>query len=70
MLGGGGGGSPTLLIKYLLGAPVLPGAESNFWPTMLSRGQRGYKKSDPVGNHYDVVCIWLTHVLLFSSFFF
>ena len=31
-----------------------PGAQSDFWPTVLSRGQRGYQKSDPGGNHYGV----------------
>lgn len=61
--------SPTLLIKCLLGVPVLPGAQSDFWPTVLSRGRRGYQKSEPGGDHYDVGCLWPTHVLLFSSFF-
>ena len=47
--GGGGEGaqgkkeSATSFIKSLLGASVPPGAESDFWPTMLIRDQRGYQ---------------------------
>ena len=46
--------SPTLFIKSLLGASVPPihpptHPRSDFWPTVLSREQRGYSKSDPGG---------------------
>ena len=49
--------SPTPFIKSLLGASVPPRAKSNFWPTMPSREQRGYQKSDPGGDHYYVGCL-------------
>ena len=39
-------------------------AESNFWPTMPSREQRGYQKSDPGGDHYYVGCLGQTRVPL------
>ena len=39
-------------------------AESNFWPTMPSREQRGYQKSDPGGDHYYVGCLGQTRVSL------
>ena len=39
-------------------------AESDFWPKMLSREQRGYQKSDPGGDHYYVCYLGETHVLL------
>ena len=74
MTGGGGGDgeteSCTPFIKSLLGASL--GVKSDFWPTMPSRGQRGYQKSDPGGDHYYVGCLGQTHVFLFCflvSFF-
>ena len=30
--------------------PLLPGAESDFWPTLLSREQWSYQKSGPGGD--------------------
>ena len=44
------GESPIPFIKSLLSASVPPGAESDFWPTMLSREQKGYENSDPGEN--------------------
>ena len=44
------GESPIPFIKSLLSASVPPGAKSDFWPTMLSREQKGYKNSDPGEN--------------------
>ena len=44
--------SRSPFIRGLLDASVPPGAESDFWPTMPSREQRGYPKSDPGGDHY------------------
>ena len=40
------------------------GAESDFWPTMPGREQRGYQKSDPGGDHYYVGCLGQTRVSL------
>ena len=39
-------------------------AESDVWPTMPSREQRGYQKSDPGGDHYYVGCLGQTGVCL------
>ena len=47
----------TPFIKSLLCASVLPGTEFDVWPTMLSREQRCYQKSDPAGDHYDTGCL-------------
>ena len=60
MTGGGGGGngeteSCTPFIKSLLGASL--GVESDLWPMMPSRGQKGYQKSDPGGDRYYVVAL-------------
>ena len=44
------GESPIPFIKSLLSASVPPGAKSDFWPTMLSREQKGYENSDPGEN--------------------
>ena len=44
--------------------PPLPGTESDVWPTMPSREQRGYQKSDPGGDHYYVGCLGQTRVSL------
>ena len=41
----------TPFIKSLFGASVSPGTESDVWPTMLSREQRGYQRSDCGGGH-------------------
>ena len=41
-----------------------PPTESDFWPTMLSREQRGSQKSDPGGNHYYVGCLCQARVLI------
>ena len=46
--------SRTPFINSLLGASVPAGAESDLWPTLTSREQRGYQKSDPGGDHYYV----------------
>ena len=54
--------SGTPFLKNLLGASVPPGAESHFWPTMPSREQRGYQKSDPGEDHYNVGCLGPTFV--------
>ena len=54
--------SRTPFVKNLLRASVPPGAESDFWPTMPSREQRGYKKSDPGGDHCYVGCLGQTRV--------
>ena len=48
--------------SMLLGASVPhptppPGTESNFWPTMPSREQSGYPKSDPGGDPYYAGCL-------------
>ena len=44
--------SPTPFTKSLLGASVLPGAESDFWPTLPNREQSVFKTSDPGEDHY------------------
>ena len=72
--GGGGGGrrkkrethreSHSLHKKHQSPPPPPQPAKSNFWPTMLSREQRGYKKSDPGGDHYYVGCLGHTRVSL------
>ena len=38
--------------------------ESDFWPTMLSREQRGYQNSDSGGNHYYVGYLCQARVLI------
>ena len=63
----------VLLVKSLLGTSLSvsvslslpvptpsPGAESEFWPTMPSREQGGYQKSDPGGDHHHVDCLGQT----------
>ena len=45
-------------------SPPHPGAKSDFWPTMPSREQRGYPKSDPGGDHCYVGCLGQTRVSL------
>ena len=37
-------------------------AESDFWPTMPSREQRGYQKSYPFRDRYYVGCLGQTRV--------
>ena len=56
--------SPTPFVKSLLGASVPLRARPNFWPTVPSRGQRNYQKSDPSGDHYYVGCLGQTCVSL------
>ena len=50
-----------------ISVPHTPGAESNVWPTIPSREQRGYQKSDPGGDHYHVGCLGQTPVSLPES---
>ena len=59
--------SPTLFIKSLLGTSVPPThapthPRSDFWPTVLSREQWGYSKSDPGGQ-----CL-LSYLIFVSRF--
>ena len=54
----------TPFVKSLLGVSVPPGTESDVWPTLPSREQRGYQKSDPGGDHYYVGCLGQTRVSL------
>ena len=42
--------------------PPHPPAKSDFWPTVPSREQRGYLKSDPGRDHYYVGCLGQTGV--------
>ena len=48
--------------------PPFPQAESHVWPTMPSREQRGYQKSDPGGDHYNVGCLGQTSVHFLPSY--
>ena len=43
-------------VKSLLGASVPSVAESDLWPTLPSREQRGYQECDHGGDHYYVRC--------------
>ena len=52
------------LRKEPIGCITSPGAESEVWPTMPRREQRGYQKSDPGGDHYYVGCLGQTRVSL------
>ena len=54
----------TSFIKSLLVASVLPGTESDFWPTVLSREQRRYQNSDQCGDHYLVGSLGQTRISL------
>ena len=61
----GGGGIGYISLSTPTPTPL---TEFNFWITMLSRVQRGYQKSDPgrdsynVGDACDFVCVCLCHV--------
>ena len=57
---------PTPFIESLFGASFPPVAESDFWPTMLSREQQGYQKSEPGEDHYYVGCLGQTRVSLYE----
>ena len=50
-----------------ISSPLSPPSESDFWPTMLNREQRGYQKSHPGEDHSYVGCLGQTCVLLPSS---
>ena len=52
------------LHKKPIGCISPPGAESDFWPTMLHREQGSYQKSDTGENHYYVCCLGQAHVSL------
>ena len=52
------------LHKEAIGYFSPPGAERDFWHTMLSREQKGYQKSDPGEDQYYVGCLGQTLVLL------
>ena len=51
--GGGKGKKERRKSDFLrIGCITTPGAESEFWPALLSREQRGYQKSHRGGDHY------------------
>ena len=58
--------SHTPFIKEPNGCIISPPrpAESDVWPTMPSREQRGYQNSDCGGDHYYVGCLHQTKFLM------